>query len=142
MGNRIIPIGDEVGAITGHRNIPYQDYLSSLEWKKKRQLVLDRFGRKCGLCSSSFTLHAHHRSYDRLRDELIRDLVCLCHYCHRRFHGDDRGTHRDHGDLGLRCGLCNRECVTTSPVGRLGLCRQCTEIFTPDVLKLHRMIGT
>ncbi len=64
----------------------YQEYILSDRWKKLRVIALSVAGNRCQVCNSSFHLHVHHRTYERLGFELISDLTVLCDECHELFH--------------------------------------------------------
>ncbi len=66
----------------------YGNYIkNSPEWKFKAEATKWFYGYKCALCNSGSNLHTHHRTYDRLGDEIPSDLVCLCSDCHANYHG-------------------------------------------------------
>jgi 5-methylcytosine-specific restriction endonuclease McrA len=65
----------------------YTAYLRSPEWNARRRAALKRAGFKCSRCPSTTRLHVHHKSYERLGEELPRDLLVLCDQCHRKEHG-------------------------------------------------------
>jgi 5-methylcytosine-specific restriction endonuclease McrA len=69
------------------RRIEYGTYILSPEWKRKRQWALEFWGNRCSLCNSPENLQVHHRTYERLGDEAITDLIVLCDGCHKRHHG-------------------------------------------------------
>ena len=60
----------------------YEDYISSDNWRRKRdeRLLIDR--RQCRTCTSCEDLEVHHRHYDNLFDEQMDDLITLCRECH------------------------------------------------------------
>ena len=64
----------------------YQNYIHSPEWVAKREKVLIFWGRRCALCNSPERVEVHHRTYDRLGQELLTDLIPLCDTCHERHH--------------------------------------------------------
>ena len=67
----------------------YRDYLQSDAWKAKRRLVLECFGYrcvKCGIPLLETTANIHHLTYERVRKELITDLIPLCKMCHKAEH--------------------------------------------------------
>lgn len=66
--------------------MPYADYLKSPEWAQKRQRALRFAGFRCQLCNSPERLNVHHRTYERLGQELMGDLITLCNDCHSIFH--------------------------------------------------------
>lgn len=68
------------------RHAAYTQYLSSPEWKAKRDVALIRAARKCEECGNTRRLQVHHLTYDRLGDEEHEDLRVLCDACHRREH--------------------------------------------------------
>lgn len=70
--------------------VNYYAYLASAAWKDKRRAAIARADGRCMICNSRAPLEAHHRTYDRLGDELDSDLVVLCGACHRLFHANGR----------------------------------------------------
>lgn len=67
-------------------SIRYQKYMESEEWQKKRKWVLEFWDYKCALCFSGSDLEVHHRTYLRLGQEKLTDLIVLCEKCHERHH--------------------------------------------------------
>lgn len=65
----------------------YQTYLSSREWRSRREWALERANRRCQVCNGPDELEVHHRTYANLGAELPADLTVLCAGCHRLFHG-------------------------------------------------------
>lgn len=63
------------------------EYLKTREWKVKRNRALIQAGSRCQVCASTHRLEVHHRTYERLGNELLSDLVVLCRSCHRHYHG-------------------------------------------------------
>ncbi len=64
----------------------YQNYINSLEWRKKRQQYFDsKLTQKCLVCDSQ-TVDLHHRTYKRLGKEWLNDLVPLCRQHHDECH--------------------------------------------------------
>lgn len=59
----------------------YSKYLSSKEWKRKRERVLKR-DNGCKLCGSKSDCEVHHRTYKDVGDEDLSDLTTLCSKCH------------------------------------------------------------
>jgi hypothetical protein len=69
------------------RAMPYKEYLQTPHWKRRREDKLRVAGRSCQLCNrSSVVLNVHHRTYERLGEELDGDLIVLCRACHSTFH--------------------------------------------------------
>lgn len=71
----------------------YSEYIKSNAWREKALAAKERAGWHCQLCNKEgdkSTLHAHHRTYDRLGHELDADIIALCAECHAKFHGKDQ----------------------------------------------------
>ncbi len=68
----------------------YEDYLSSAEWKAKRQKVLARDGNCCQVCCSHKNLQVHHLTYIHVYAEPLEDLVTWCQSCHFKHHKTDK----------------------------------------------------
>ena len=73
-----------------HPPLPYRDeyqaYLRTPEWRERAEAAKARFGYRCALCNSSTALEAHHRTYERIFDELPEDLTALSSDCHAAYH--------------------------------------------------------
>ena len=68
----------------------YKEYLQSPEWQVLRRIKLEEAGHRCMVCNGDGKLHVHHRTYERIRMELLTDLIVLCADCHRLFHFRDQ----------------------------------------------------
>ena len=81
------------------RAMPYKEYLQTPHWKRKREEKVRAAGRRCQLCNrGSVSLNVHHRTYERLGEELDEDLTVLCRDCHNTFHEHRRlGGHTREG---------------------------------------------
>ena len=64
-----------------------EEYLNTREWKVKRNRALIQAGSRCQVCASTYRLEVHQRTYQRLGDELLSDLLVLCRSCHQHYHG-------------------------------------------------------
>ena len=64
----------------------YLDYLESPEWYAKRAEVLKRDNHRCTECDAQINLHVHHKTYKRLGNENLDDLITLCYICHMKLH--------------------------------------------------------
>jgi len=105
----VLLIGSPVGAVIGRvadrgrtapshshrlRAMPYKEYLRTPHWKCRREEKLHAAGRRCQVCNrSSVPLEVHHRTYERLGEELDGDLTVLCRDCHSTFHEHRRLGH-------------------------------------------------
>jgi len=63
----------------------YADYRQGEHWRMVAADTKARAGGRCQICNSPDKLEAHHRTYERLGDELPGDLTCLCRECHELF---------------------------------------------------------
>jgi len=96
--------------------MPYRQYLRTPEWRRTRAAALHRAGNRCAFDVTHATdLEVHHRTYERLGEELAGDLLVLCRECHRIHHAHHGRPRRSHArssrrrrteaalrDLGLR----------------------------------------
>lgn len=71
----------------------YQAYLCSREWGLRREAVIARSGGICERCKLNAGTAVHHKTYKRIYNEPLSDLIHLCDDCHDYIHG--RG-HVDH----------------------------------------------
>jgi hypothetical protein len=61
----------------------YRDHLKSANWKKLRKAKLAEAHGLCQRCGSgSGRREVHHKSYERLGNERLDDLIVLCPECH------------------------------------------------------------
>jgi hypothetical protein len=65
----------------------YQLYLCSREWGLKREAVIARSGGVCERCKRHAGTAVHHKTYARIYNELLTDLIHLCDDCHDFVHG-------------------------------------------------------
>lgn len=63
----------------------YKEYLKSEHWQKIRMTAIKNADGRCQLCNSDKRLEVHHRTYQRVGKENIKDLTVLCHKCHKKF---------------------------------------------------------
>ena len=76
----------------------YRSYFQSPEWNAKRELVFKRCGNVCEGCGLSPATEAHHLTYRHFGNELLFELLGLCHACHERIHAEDRELTADNDD--------------------------------------------
>ena len=67
----------------------YEKYLRSEEWKKTREHVQDRSGRRCERCGKGGA-QVHHLRYSSPGQEHISHLMYVCNACHREIHRTKR----------------------------------------------------
>jgi len=71
----------------------YFDYIKSNEWRIKAEEAKARAGNCCQVCNRSraeVQLDAHHRTYERLGNELPEDITVLCRDCHQLYEDKKR----------------------------------------------------
>ena len=64
----------------------YQNYLQSERWKHFCSWVKEKRNYTCEHCGSSERLQVHHKTYVRLGQELLSDVLCVCRECHETIH--------------------------------------------------------
>lgn len=79
-----------IGSYTRRTNKPtdYNEYIKSPEWREKAEEAKARTGNRCQVCNRSraeVQLDAHHRTYQRLGNELPEDITVLCRECHQLY---------------------------------------------------------
>lgn len=62
-------------------------HLKSAKWKKIKAKLFRLRGRKCERCGSVERIEVHHKHYNNLGRERMRDLEILCRPCHAAHHG-------------------------------------------------------
>jgi hypothetical protein len=66
--------------------IKYREYLASEEWGEIRQKVFFRSNGFCEACGVKQATEVHHRTYERVGNESLLDLVATCSDCHHKIH--------------------------------------------------------
>jgi hypothetical protein len=82
----ILPCSIHFDFIKPYQAVNYHFYIQSPEWKAKADAAKERADHRCQLCNGDGVLHTHHRTYERLGNELPEDLIVLCANCHAKFH--------------------------------------------------------
>jgi hypothetical protein len=68
--------------------VNYNEYIISPTWKARARAAKIRADYRCQVCNrqgDNYSLHAHHRTYERLGHELDSDITVLCDDCHKLF---------------------------------------------------------
>lgn len=68
----------------------YQRYLASREWSLLRERVRDRSSNHCEHCFLAPQQAVHHLTYERIGNELLSDLMAVCHPCHEWLSGKSK----------------------------------------------------
>ncbi len=61
----------------------YRKHLRSAKWRYLKARIINSRGHWCERCGLGYGLELHHKTYERLGDELITDVELLCDQCHR-----------------------------------------------------------
>lgn len=64
----------------------YTEYMNSPQWRARRSRIMLRDNFICQACHVKPANHVHHKTYERLGEELDEDLVALCFECHKAEH--------------------------------------------------------
>lgn len=65
----------------------YHNYLKSIKWRNFSNRVKAQRNHTCEICGvKSYTLHAHHLTYERVFQENPNDIQVLCADCHYKEH--------------------------------------------------------
>lgn len=75
------------------KSVRYREYIQSTTWRKKAEEAKARAGNRCQVCNRSraeVQLEAHHRTYERLGNELSEDITVLCRDCHQLYEDKKR----------------------------------------------------
>lgn len=79
---------------------PYNRYLATDAWRRKREQVIERCGDLCEGCRSAPVGHVHHLTYEHVGRELLFELVGLCVPCHDVAHDGAEAKDEDEGTGG------------------------------------------
>ena len=82
------------GLMAPKTSITYKEYIISDAWQEKAKAAKSRANWKCQVCNESndkVVLDAHHRTYERLGDELAEDITVLCRDCHSLYEANKNG---------------------------------------------------
>lgn len=67
--------------------IPYKQYLKTAHWERTRRTMLKLNAYRCSKCGTeNRKLHVHHKTYENLFMEKIKDLWVVCDKCHGELH--------------------------------------------------------
>lgn len=125
----------------------YETYIASSIWQASRRRYLES-GRSmvCAMCGGKRHILLHHKTYERLGDEALDDLVPLCTECHTFVHSMERAGYIDSLDPAALAALSDAErAERNQTVERQRVNRQRAdyrEIKTKDVLRrTHRSLS-
>ena len=64
----------------------YDEFLKSEWWVMKREAIFEAKGKKCEICGSKYGIEIHHKTYEHLGNEPLKDIMVVCHACHLKLH--------------------------------------------------------
>lgn len=71
---------------TGEICVGYENYLKSKHWLIVRNSIITP-NTECAVCGEKNThLQLHHKTYERIGNESVNDLIPLCENCHKLVH--------------------------------------------------------
>ncbi len=104
-----------------NQSLDYYHYINSPEWRAKAEEAKARSNNRCQICNKSRSdvqLDAHHRTYERLGNELPEDITVLCRNCHQLYE-DKRRLEKPN----KKCQTCGRTFDPLKPSH--SQCRDC-----------------
>lgn len=72
----------------------YREYLKTQHWIDFKNKVYIR-KPKCKICGRKTYLNIHHKNYENLWHETMRDVVVLCFVCHHKTHVIEHGKYKE-----------------------------------------------
>lgn len=75
------------------QRVDYYAYIQSDGWRQKANQAKTRAGHRCQVCNrsgSEVQLDAHHRTYERLGNEIPEDITVLCRDCHSLYEANKK----------------------------------------------------
>jgi len=71
----------------------YKEYLKTKHWQGvKNRMYNSKIKYECNCCGKRKGLQLHHKSYNRVGNERLNDLIWLCGDCHEKVHeGNPKG---------------------------------------------------
>lgn len=90
----------------------YTDYLQTKHWKAMREKVYEEYNGICGVCGEIVPRalsNIHHRTYKRVGNEDMSDLILLCKSCHAKAHKRKDKLKDGKRNFGYIMGRCRTE---------------------------------
>lgn len=80
--------------LTGECVRTYKEYLKTKHWQNiKNKMYKSKYKYECYCCGAKRGLQLHHKSYKRVGNEKLNDLIYLCGNCHELVHeGKPKGS--------------------------------------------------
>lgn len=64
----------------------YSEFLLSEWWQMKQEAIYEAKVRVCEICGSIKKISIHHKTYEHLGNEPLKDIMVLCSVCHLHEH--------------------------------------------------------
>ena len=71
---------------TGEQAESYTEYLNTEHWNNTKQRMYKFYYYECVFCRKHKGLHVHHKTYEHIGNEPLKDLVYVCPTCHKLLH--------------------------------------------------------
>lgn len=114
-------------------NKNYEEYIKSQEWREKAEEAKAKAGNRCQVCNRSraeVQLDAHHRTYERLGNELPEDITVLCRDCHQLYEDSRIKKNSQNSDEELSTGFCIRCKKSIKLDPRAPYCYACFKVWS------------
>lgn len=73
----------------------YFAYIKSSQWRQRTRAYYALHGNACAVCADTKTVQLHHKTYERLGEEMDADLIPLCDAHHKAFHSTIGGSKKN-----------------------------------------------
>lgn len=113
-------------------NHTYYRYIQSQGWREKAEEAKARAGNRCQVCNRSraeVQLDAHHRTYERLGNELPEDITVLCRECHQLYEDSKKVASEDKLKELSKTGFCIRCKKTINLNPQTPYCYNCFKVW-------------
>ena len=117
-----------------YNNITYNQYLKSSHWYKLKIRFRNSAYSKgcCYICGNKNNLNIHHKTYRRIGNEKLNDLLELCQKCHEEVHllekcSDARQFNLSNAHIRIK----KQKQKRSKKIRRFGKCEVCGEGFLP-----------
>lgn len=71
---------------TGETVETYSEYLKTKHWNNIKQQMYKKYRYHCCVCGWSHGIQIHHKTYERVGNESLDDLIYICKACHKLYH--------------------------------------------------------
>lgn len=72
---------------TNETALTYKEYLLTTHWRNlKEKMYKSKYKYECYSCKCKTKLELHHKTYKRIGNERLNDMIWLCRDCHEATH--------------------------------------------------------